>query len=149
MVGHASAANCHNAFVTFQLCAFAPGPHRLQEEPAESASGELFNVHNVPITPCPKYFARREEIWGGYSSCILLPSAKWSHVPFFFRTPALSRARFCKVLSPTVRGWVLSLSLPSVAMESTHYPSGMLKNTFQKWQAPSSTGARINNTGTD
>ena len=147
MVGHASAAGCQIMW-SFNLVPslLVPTSHQ-RSQLTGSTSGQLCNMHNIAITPCARYFGRREVIWGGYSRFILFPSAKCSHVPFFFRTPALSRAWFCRALSPTMRGWVLSFSWPSVAMESTHSPSGML-NTFQKWPTPSSTRARINSTGT-
>lgn len=148
MAGHASTADCQNVLHFGFVPSLLVPTECKRSQLTESARGQLCNMHNMPITPRAKYFARREVIRGGYSRFILLPLAKWSHVPFFFRTLALLGARFCKVLSPTVRGWVLSLSLLSAAVESTHYPPGML-NTFQKRWAPSSTGAGINDAATD
>lgn len=43
---------------------------------------------------------------------------------------------------------MLSPSPVPVAMDNTHHPSGM-PNTFQKWQAPSSTGSGRNGTRAD
>lgn len=61
---------------------------------------------------------RRELNWGGYSRFILLPLAKWSCF-YFFRTLALSRAQFCKVLSHAVRGWV-ALAFPAICGHGEH-----------------------------
>lgn len=102
----------------------------------QSGSEQLCNVHNLPITPRTIW---QRGVWGGYSRFVLLPSAKWSHVPFFLQESCLVQGSILQGVEPHCAG-LSALALPRANGHGEH-PSSFrnvqhiseMANTFQYW----------------